>query len=339
MLKSSNKKIIPIIIVAVIAIGAFASVNSYLTQDKVNEVEQPKVAEKVDTQVQETTDKSKTESSITSNIESNQDKTDILEKTDATTETLGPSQIKEPSKSETLSSSKQESKQSTTQRAVIIDQLNDELPNPEFQGDVTRILEDAGYQVDLYTTKEITVEFYKKLPSMNYNFILIRSHGGEGDPNEEYPTRLFTGEKYSKEKYTLDQLSGQVGYGFPFYDEQLQEFQEKHENPYDHAYFTISSKMIKEGMVGTFPESTIIVGGCQSARSHDLMESLIRRGAGHVLGWDASIGSVDNDKAMIVFLEDIFVNKVTLYDAAAKINKEMTSSFEEDNILKLFDAA
>ena len=339
LLRSTNKKIIPIIIVAILVIGVFASVNFYLTQDQAKEIELPRVAEKIDSQIQETKDDPKSESAITSNIESNQDNSNVFEKTDSSPETLGPSQIKEPSKSETSSSSKQESKQFTTQRAVIIDQLNDELPNLEFQGDATRILEDAGYQVDLYTTKEITVEFYKKLPSMNYNFILIRSHGGEGDPSEEYPTRLFTGEKYATDKYTLDQLSGQVGYGFPFYDEQLQEFQEKHENPYDHAYFTISSKMVKEGMKGTFPESTIIVGGCQSARSHDLMESLIRRGAGHVLGWDASIGSVDNDKAMIVFLEDIFVNKVTLYDAAAKINKEMTSSFEEDNILKLFDAA
>ena len=91
-------------------------------------------------------------------------------------------------------------------------------------------------------------------------------------------------------------------------------------------------------MVGTFPDSIIIVGGCQSASSHDLMESLIRRGADHVLGWDATIGSVDNDKAMTLLLEDILVNKVTLYDAVDKINKELISDFEYPSILKLFDA-
>jgi len=109
-------------------------------------------------------------------------------------------------------------------------------------------------------------------------------------------------------------------------------------NPYDQAYFTIGSKLIKEGMVGTFPDSIIIVGGCQSARSHDLMESLIHRGADHVLGWDATIGSRDNDKAMTLLLEDILVNKVPLYDAVVKINEDLISDFTYVTKLRLFDA-
>jgi len=299
---SSNKKIIPIIIVAVISIGAFALIfNSAPTQDQANEIEQTIVSDKIEEPIQEIEDVSEPESAITSRLDSNQN----------------PSQL----------------------RAAIIDQIHDQIPNYEFQTNATRMLEDAGYQVDLYTTKDITVEFYKKLPSMNYNFILIRTHGGEGNPDEEYPTRVFTGEKYATEKYTLDQLSGQVGYGFPFYDQDLIDLQESGVNLIDHAYFTIGSKLVKEGMVGTFPDSIIIVGGCQSARSHDLMESLIHRGAEHVLGWDATIGSVDNDKAMTLLLEDILVNKVTLYDAVAKINKELISDFESVSLLKLFNAA
>ena len=299
MSRSSNKKIIPIIIVAVISIGAFALFfNSAPTQDQANEIEQTIVSDKIKEPIQEIEDVSEPESAITSRLDSNQN----------------PSQL----------------------RAAIIDQIHDQIPNYEFQTNATRMLEDAGYQVDLYTTKDITVEFYKKLPSMNYNFILIRTHGGEGNPDEEYPTRLFTGEKYFTEKYTVDQLSGQVGYGFPFYDEDLTKFQESSENIYDHAYFTIGSKLVKEGMVGTFPNSIIIIGGCQSARSHDLMEALIQRGADQVLGWESTIGVIDNDNAMTLLLEDILVNKVALRDAVAKINKELIQDFEFVSLLKLF---
>jgi hypothetical protein len=299
--RSSNKKIIPIIIVAVIFVGAFAIIfNSAPTQDQANEAQQANTSERMEEPIQEIEDVSEPESALTSKLESNQ----------------SPSQL----------------------RAAIIDQLNDQIPNYDLQSNATRMLEGAGYQVDLYTTQDITVEFYKKLPTMNYNFILIRTHGGEGDPDEEYPTRLFTGEKYVAGKYTVEQISSQVGYGFPFYDEDLIRLQESVENPYDEAYFTVGSKLVKEGMVGTFPDSTIIIGGCQSARSHDLMEALIHRGADSVLGWDASIGAIDNDVAMTLLLEDVLVNKVPLRDAVAKINKELVFDFEFVSILKLFNA-
>ena len=201
------------------------------------------------------------------------------------------------------------------------------------------MLEGAGYQVDLFTTKDITVDFYKNLPSMNYNFILIRTHGGEGNPDEKYPTRLFTGEKYDAGKYTLDQLTGLLGHGEPYYEGFSQELEQTDDNSDDGKYFTIGSKLVNESMVGTFPDSIIIVGGCQTARSHDLMESLINRGASHVLGWDSTIRSFDNDRSMYLLLEDVLVNNATLYDTTAKINKELVPGFKEFTILKLFSSA
>ncbi len=338
----SFKKIIPIIIVAVISIGAFAIIfNSDPTQNQNNQIEQANVSEKIEEPIQGIEDVSESKSTLTSKLESDQNPSKETEKANVSAETLGPIQeIKETSEPESAATSKLESDQNPTQlRAVIIDQIHDDIPNYKLQTDATRMLEDAGYQVDLYTTKDITVDFYKKLPSMNYHFILIRTHGGEGNPDEEYPTRLFTGEKYDAGKYTLDQISGQVGYGEPYYAGYEKELEKRKENPDDGKYFTIGSKLVKEGMVGTFPDSIIIVGGCQTARSHDLMESLINRGASHVLGWDSTIIARDNDKAMSMLLEDLLVNKVTLFDASAKINKELTPDFKEYSILKVFNSA
>jgi len=296
---STNKKLISIIIVAAISVGAITLIfNTPSTENQPDTIEQ-------------------TESSINKTI-SIQENVD-LESEPVTTSTL-------------------ESKQTPTQlRAAIIDQVHNDLPNFKLQADAQRMLEDAGYEVDLYTTDEITVDFYKNLPSMNYHFILIRSHGGE-DLNYEYPTRLFTGEKYSREKYTTEQIYRHVGYGLPIYLEEYKELKESGQDVLDHSYFTISAKMVEDGMVGTFPDSIIIVGGCQSARSHDLMESLLHRGASQVLGWDATIESKDNDKAMIWLLEEILVKEVPLYDAVAEINEEMVLDFESLNILKLFTA-
>ena len=295
----SSKKIIPIIIVAFIVLGAIAIISNIIPpQEQADEIEQTNVSEKIEESIQEIGDIS--ESTPASKLESNQN----------------PSQL----------------------RAVIIDQLHDDIPNFELQANATRMLEDAGYEVDLYTTKDITVDFYKNLPSMNYHFILIRSHGGE-DPSYEYPTHLFTGEKFNKEKYTGEQIYRQVGYGIPVYGEEFEELKESDQDVFDNAYFTVGAKMVKDGMIGNFPDSIILVGGCESARSHDLMWSLVDRGASHVLGWGGSVRAVDNDKATILLLEEILVNKITLYDATEKINNELVPDSKYHSILKLFNAA
>jgi len=295
---TTNKKLIPIIIVAAISIGAITLIfNTPSTENQPNTIEQ-------------------TEFSL-EEIGTIQENVDLLE-------------------SESVATSKLESKQTPTQlRAAIIDQLHNDFPNFEFQADAQRMLEDAGYKVDLYTTDEITVGFYKNLPSMNYHFILIRSHGGE-DRSDEYPTFLFTGEKYSKEKYTVEQISRQIGYGIPIYFEEFEELKESDQDVLDNAYFTVGAKMVEDGMVGTFPDSIIIVGGCESARSHDLMESFMKKGAKHVLGWDSTIYSQDNDKAMILLLDGILVKKVSILDAVIEINKELRPDFKNPATLKKF---
>jgi len=86
---------------------------------------------------------------------------------------------------------------SDTPKAVIIDQLHNELPSEKFQNKATQYLTDAGYKVDLYTTDEITIDFYKMLPAMNYEYIVIRTHAlGQGVVDTS--PSLFTGEKYTR---------------------------------------------------------------------------------------------------------------------------------------------
>src|SRR3990170_2508335 len=61
-------------------------------------------------------------------------------------------------------------------RAAIVDQLAFNIQNPDFVTQATGLLEQAGYQVDYYPSDRITVDFYRRLPSKGYDFILFRAH-------------------------------------------------------------------------------------------------------------------------------------------------------------------
>ncbi len=219
------------------------------------------------------------------------------------------------------------------QLAAIIDQLHDIIPNKRHQQKALEYLENAGYDVDLYTTEDITVDFYKKLPSMNYKFIYIRTHSLEVAKLEN-STFLFTGEKYDVDKYIWEQLAGQVRKAIPIND-QLPEELIKNATLYQEAmYFTIGSKLIDELMIGEFPQTVIVIAGCESVRTLDLATSFLFRGASAVVGWDRSINSLENDRVMIELLEEILINKTGIYEAIPSVMEEFGSDLQYSSQLK-----
>jgi len=209
--------------------------------------------------------------------------------------------------------------------AAIIDQLHDTIPNEYFQKNVQQYLELAGYQVDIYTTKDITVDFYKKLPSLNYKFIVLRTHSGE-DLNYENPTYLFTGEKYDSTKYINEQLSKHIGRAVPLTDSQLAEIGGEAELTTDDMYFIVNSKLVDELMVGEFPKSTIVIAGCDVMKNTDLADALISRGASGVIGWESPISNFDNDRVILALLENILVNKMVIRDSISSVMQESASN-------------
>jgi len=192
-----------------------------------------------------------------------------------------------------------------TKKAAIIDQLYRDIPNQNYQNQTMSYLLDAGYDVDLFTTEDITVDFYKELPSMDYEFIVLRSHSLAiyGKKPSEW---LFSGEKYSNKVHIAETLSGKLSPGVPFivtedqritYSEALKE-----------RYFMIGSKFIDESMVGQFPGTVIILGGCETMPHEFLAEALVKRGASSVIGWNELVSSGYNDRVTTSLLEKILVN-------------------------------
>jgi len=204
-------------------------------------------------------------------------------------------------------------------KAAIIDQLYDEIPNLDFQQNVTEYFKTAGYEVDLYNTKEITVDFYKELPSMDYEFIVIRSHA-TANLTKFSSEGLFTGEIYSSKKHSADQLSGHIGKAIPFRGEVIKEI--GLENLANQTYFVIGSKFVDEKMVGEFPGSVIILAGCYTTKSDNLSQSLLDRGASVVVGWDNTVLSSQNDKVILVLLEKMLVNGEAVPEAVSSVTNE-----------------
>ena len=223
-------------------------------------------------------------------------------------------------------------------RAAIIDQLHDDIPSIYFQDRATELLETAGYEVELFTTKQLTVDFYKRLPSMNYEFIVFRTHAIGNDEKDvasgKEPVSLFTGEKYRDDKYITEQLSGQIGKGAPYMSSvldvsaDLSELTNSNKTRIEidvtssfqvvddsNPYFLIGSKYVDEIMEGRFHDTVLVLGGCSTLSSPTLAKSLINRGASSVIGWDSLVGSVSNDNTMLKFLENHLINEMEIKDA------------------------
>ena len=220
----------------------------------------------------------------------------------------------------------------TIPKAVIIDQLYDDMPNQWLHVQASKLFETAGYEVDIFTTKDITIDFYKKLPSMNYDFVLVRSHGA-AEENDQETVTLFTGEKYQIDKYTSEQLLGQVKRGTPLAEVIFRT--NGTDSPWiivndtyrtltvsansitksEKEYFLITPTFVDWGMEGKFSKTIFVLGGCSTMHTNTMAQSLIKKGASAVVGWDDKVDSADNDFMIITILERFLANKMEIKDA------------------------
>ena len=219
------------------------------------------------------------------------------------------------------------------QKAAIIDQLYNEFPSESFQKQAREYLESVGYEVDVFTTDQITVDFYKDLPKMNYKYVIIRTHGvsEDGDDNS---VGLFTGEKYSEEKYITEQLFGHLKKGAALLDLLFVADTSKAENwvkinstAYEikssahvidntkDEYFVISSSFVDKVMVGNFDKTIFILGGCDTLSEPSFAKSLTKRGASVVVGWEDQVGASTNDQMILKLLDDTLIQKIELKES------------------------
>jgi len=211
--------------------------------------------------------------------------------------------------------------QQPSRRAAIIDQLSVRIPNPSFVETATSTLEQAGYSVDYYNADKVTVDFFRDLPTHDYDLIILRAHSAIPRKDLSLPTDvpqdvldrimaqigddvlLFTSQPFDSSAYVDDQKALRL---FPvvYTGDSMA-----------NAYFAVSSFFIKSSMRGRFNGTTIILMGCSSLASDKTAAALVDKGAKGVVGWSDMVSPEHTDQATSQLLRHLLEDKLPLSEA------------------------
>lgn len=196
-------------------------------------------------------------------------------------------------------------------KAAIVDHLSLTFPNQTFNQTATNILKEAGFTVDYYPGEEVTVGFYRNLPTHGYSLIVLRVHSGlvEG---KYPPLSLFTSEPYSATKYTLEQLGDRLT-GVAYSEEEAK---------MGIAYFGITPKFVQQDMKGRFQNTTIIMMGCNGLTYPYMAQAFVGKGAKVYISWDLAVSAGHTDKATVQLLTYLTQNQ-TIKQAVENTMKEV----------------
>ncbi|MDH5769775.1 MAG: hypothetical protein OEZ25_00580, partial [Candidatus Bathyarchaeota archaeon] len=200
----------------------------------------------------------------------------------------------------------------TGNKAAIIDHLSISQPNQTFVDNATAILEQAGYNVSYFKGEEVTVDFYRKLPSQGFSFIVFRVHS-TGECAAENVTLdwivFFTGETYSTTRYLKEQMNGEL-VPVRFAQE---------DSP---QYFGITPLFVKQKMNGDFSETAIVMMGCDGLKYYSMSEAFVQRGAKVYISWTGPVMPEHTDTTTIHLLKHLLLERITVAEAIAETREE-----------------
>jgi hypothetical protein len=202
-------------------------------------------------------------------------------------------------------------------KAIIIDALALDSPNEEFIASAVQTFESAGFAVDLVNGSDVTVEKLKNLPS-SYEAVVFRVHS-EAFMNQVF---LFTSEPYSDFKHLPEQMRFEVTGARP--------------GEQGSTVFAVGLNFMRRYMADKFNGSTVIVMGCrgmyngtgkpgQEDLGSDLQtaEWFLEQGASAYIGWDGLVDLHHTDRATMVLLEALYIEKLDAVQAVEETMKEM----------------
>ena len=198
-------------------------------------------------------------------------------------------------------------------KAAIVDQLSLTEPNPAFVETETGVLRDAGYAVDYYPGDQVTVDFYRNLPTHGYDLIIFRNHAARRPdslaarlPDE---AALFTSETYDANKYVDEQ-------------DDLRLVKVSYPGGGD-VFFGIRSDFITSSMKGKFDGTTIVLMGCNGLTTSRTAEAFVEKGAKAVVGWSELVSASHTDDATEHVVEHLVRDKESADQAVAEAMSEV----------------
>jgi hypothetical protein len=211
-------------------------------------------------------------------------------------------------------------------RAVIVDQLSLTQPNPTFADSARRLLEQAGYEVDYFPGEEVTVDFYRALPTGGYDLVLLRAHAGRTREEEGLTddTCLFTSEPYSPSTHIEEQSDGRLC--LAYYTAGGPE------------YFGIPPAFLTSSMKGEFRGASIILMGCDVLRAASMAEAFVEIGATIVVGWDGMVSAAHTDAATERLLQHLLVDRHGIREAVTQAMAEVGLDPEYGSKLLVYPA-
>ena len=205
---------------------------------------------------------------------------------------------------------------SSSPKVAIVDHLSffPEQRNQAFVNACINILKERGLTWAYHKGEEVTVNFYRNLPSYGSSLIILRVHSAIMK-TEKGPISilgLFTSERYSAEaakKYREDILDDRLVKAF---------FTEG-----DEEYFGIVPKFVEESMKGEFKDTIIIMMGCEGLGYEeltytDMAEAFVKKGAKVYISWDGPVGINHTDKATVQLLQSVILHKRTIKGAVTE---------------------
>jgi hypothetical protein len=202
-------------------------------------------------------------------------------------------------------------------RAAILDQLSLYLPNQAFIENSIQILTKAGFNVVYYGENEVTVDFFRRLPSLGYKLIIMRVHSGLMFKENKITKNVtfFTSEPYSTTKYVMEQLRDEVVPAIVSFTPTFMENQP--------VYFAITPEFVRSSMEGGFENTVIIMMGCNGLTYTPMAEALIQRGALVYIGWNLPVSIDYVDNATLHLLNGLIAERRTILDAVMATRNEI----------------
>lgn len=213
--------------------------------------------------------------------------------------------------------------QVTVPRAAIVDQLSITQPNEPFVEEAKALLNEAGFLVDYYDSDNVTVNFYRNLPTHCYRLILLRVHSGSATEGEIMD--LFTSELYDESKYVGEQMKTRLG------AVALLPYQ-----PGDPLYFSITHGFVRSSMKGKFNNAVIIMMGCEGLKWNNMAEAFIEKGAQVYVGWNELVSASHTDQATIDLLRRFLIEKQTIEEAINGTMDEIGADPQYDSVLSYY---
>jgi hypothetical protein len=202
--------------------------------------------------------------------------------------------------------------------AALVDALCVSSPDNIFTSELVETLNQAGFSVDVYEGKKVTVDLLKTFPEC-YDLLVLRMHSAVH--SETLGLYLFTAEPYSENKYLSEQYFHLVKKAYQFSDSE--------------PVFAVNWMFIKRCMTEKFGNTTVVVMGCDGALDLSMAEEFFNQGANAYIAWNGMVLPSHSSKATLQLIKNVYIENLTLQQAVEKANKQVGPDPNSNSTLTL----